>query len=198
MFLTGPVGWLVAIVSVVIAHWDELKIYLTELWNDPSKVIRDFVEQVGIKMNEAWAKVQEIWGRIQNFLSHPIDATINFAFNKSGDVPPGVLPPGLASGGIMAKGNHLITFAEESDEAAIPLNGTSRAKGLWAETGRRLGTLPRENGTAQAITVNFSPQIVVSGDVNQDMVNQAMEQSLDRLKRMLQEIQQDQRRLIYD
>lgn len=198
MFLTGPVGWLIAIVAAVIAHWDELKNYFTELWNNPSKAVRDFIDWVGNKMNEAWIKVQEIWGKIQDFLSHPIDATINFAFNKSGDMPPGVMPPGLASGGIMAKGNHLITFAEASDEAAIPLNGTSRAKGLWAETGRRLGTLPRENGTAQAITVNFNPQIVISGDANQDMLNQAMDQSLDRLKRMLQEIQQDQRRLVYD
>jgi TP901 family phage tail tape measure protein len=36
----------------------------------------------------------------------------------------------------------LTTFAEESPEAAIPIDGTPRAKDLWLKTGKLLGTYP--------------------------------------------------------
>lgn len=44
-----------------------------------------------------------------------------------------------ARGGIYRKGAFLTTFAEESDEAAIPLDGSARAIGLWRMAGRILG-----------------------------------------------------------
>lgn len=47
--------------------------------------------------------------------------------------------PGNAKGGIYEQGAFLTTFAEESAEAAIPLDGSDRAISLWQEAGRRLG-----------------------------------------------------------
>lgn len=44
-----------------------------------------------------------------------------------------------AKGGIYRKGAFLTTFAEESDEAAIPLDGSARAIGLWRMAGQILG-----------------------------------------------------------
>lgn len=38
-----------------------------------------------------------------------------------------------ALGGIYSKGAFLTTFAEQSDEAAIPLDGSARSVGLWQQ-----------------------------------------------------------------
>ena len=45
----------------------------------------------------------------------------------------------LASGGIFRKGAFITSFAEESDEAAIPIDGSNRAIALWQKTGELLG-----------------------------------------------------------
>lgn len=44
-----------------------------------------------------------------------------------------------ATGGIYAKGPFLTTFAEDGPEAAIPLDGSPRAIGLWKKAGEILG-----------------------------------------------------------
>lgn len=47
-----------------------------------------------------------------------------------------------AKGGIYRKGAFLTTFAEESPEAAIPLDGSQRAVNLWQRAGEMLGISP--------------------------------------------------------
>lgn len=49
-----------------------------------------------------------------------------------------------AVGGIYPRGEFLTTFAETSPEAAIPIDGSRRAKGLWLQTGRMLGMFPKQ------------------------------------------------------
>ena len=64
-----------------------------------------------------------------------------------------------AKGGIYSKGAFLTTFAEESPEAAIPIDNSERAKQLWLKTGQMLGLLQhpeRNHGTA-------SPSFTVQG-----------------------------------
>ena len=55
---------------------------------------------------------------------------------------PGMPVAANASGGIYSRGAFLTTFAEESDEAAIPLDGSARAVSLWQQTGQMLGVSP--------------------------------------------------------
>ena len=45
----------------------------------------------------------------------------------------------LASGGIFNKGAFITSFAEDSPEAAIPIDGSRRAIALWQKTGELLG-----------------------------------------------------------
>lgn len=45
----------------------------------------------------------------------------------------------LASGGIFRKGAFVTSFAEDSPEAAIPIDGSNRAIALWQKTGELLG-----------------------------------------------------------
>ena len=53
-----------------------------------------------------------------------------------------------AQGGIYRKGAFLTTFAEEGPEAAIPLDGSPRAIGLWKMAGEMLGVGEAASGTA--------------------------------------------------
>lgn len=52
-----------------------------------------------------------------------------------------------AAGGIYNRGAFLTTFAEDSAEAAIPLDGSRRAIALWQQAGKMLGVLPPEIST---------------------------------------------------
>ena len=59
--------------------------------------------------------------------------------------------PANAEGGIYRKGAFLTTFAEESPEAAIPLDGSQRAISLWQQAGEMLGVgAPEGSGASPA------------------------------------------------
>ena len=62
------------------------------------------------------------------------------------------LIPANAVGGIYKKGTFLTTFAEESAEAAIPINNEPRSKQLWIQTGKMLGMV-NENIGQRAVNV---------------------------------------------
>lgn len=57
-----------------------------------------------------------------------------------------------AVGGIYKQGTFLTTFAEESAEAAIPINNEPRSKQLWIQTGKMLGMV-NENIGQRAVNV---------------------------------------------
>ena len=59
-----------------------------------------------------------------------------------------------AEGGIYRKGAFLTTFAEDSAEAAIPLDGSPRAIGLWRKAGEILGVGRDDDAQRYAVTVN--------------------------------------------
>ena len=52
-----------------------------------------------------------------------------------------------AAGGIYLKGAFLTTFAEDSAEAAIPLDGSRRAISLWQQAGQILGVYPSNSAS---------------------------------------------------
>ncbi|MFR3835793.1 phage tail tape measure protein [Eubacterium sp.] len=62
------------------------------------------------------------------------------------------LIPANAVGGIYKQGTFLTTFAEESAEAAIPINNEPRSKQLWIQTGKMLGMV-NENIGQRAVNV---------------------------------------------
>ncbi|MDY4147230.1 MAG: phage tail tape measure protein [Acidaminococcus fermentans] len=179
--------------AYVMGLWNGVKAFFESMWNGAISAVGNFVAYIRSKLSEAYDWVMDKWGAIQSFLSSPITGTVNIVKSVVGS---GIH---LASGGIFPKGAFMTSFAEESPEAAIPIDGSARAMGLWTETGRRLGALPLTGSHhSQSISVNYAPQITISGNADQSMINNAMDQSLDRLKRMLQELQQNQRRLAYE
>lgn len=107
----------------------------------------------------------------------------------------------------------LTTFAEEGPEAAVPLDGSQRAKNLWVQAGQILGMLPEgtrdreilagvsgtsgDAGTGRSIQVSYNPVITIQGSASKEEVQTALSLSLDELKEMIKEIQEEDRRVAF-
>lgn len=110
-----------------------------------------------------------------------------------------------ATGGIITKPT-LATFAEEGPEAAIPLDGSRRAKELWYTAGRILGTdtavhseLPAEIiGTSSNARIewNINPVYNIYGGAGEDITEQ-LEANNRKIMAMIEEKEERARRLNY-
>lgn len=182
--------------AFVMGLWQAVKAFFESMWEGAKGAVSSFVAYIQSKLSEAYDWVMDKWTAITDFLSHPITGTVNIIKNSIGG---SILPVSHnAQGGIYNQGAFLTSFAEDSPEAAIPIDGSQRARGLWAETGRRLGLMPSTRSGGGSVTVQYSPIVTISGSASKDDLEGVMQMSQDRLKRMLREIQADQRRLAYD
>ena len=189
---------LIAIGYVLYQNWDTISSFAATMWEGGRQAIDDFCGTISNKVAEVCDWVQGKWQALKDFLSHPIDALVNY--NQSTGSAPDVAAN--ATGGIYNRGSFLTTFAEDSPEAAIPIDGSRRALGLWQETGRRIGALnasgiaPQKSGT-RSTTINFAPQITIQGNADKSTMESAMKDAVSDLRRMLKDIQRDERRLSY-
>lgn len=111
-----------------------------------------------------------------------------------------------AYGGIYPRGEFITTFAEKSPEAAIPLDGSHRSISLWEKTGSMIGAFDSKNRLrvpANArkethISVDFKPNITIQGNADETVIQNTMQLTMNQLKRMLQEIKRDERRVVYE
>lgn len=140
-FITGPIGRLIYLAIGLITHWDEVKAWFILLWNDPGAAVGQFIDLIQSKFSAAAEWIRDKWAGLRDFLSHPIEATVNFI--RGGDSAAasasGVDISENADGGIYRRGAFLTSFAEKSAEAAIPIDGSPRALALWRQTGEMLG-----------------------------------------------------------
>lgn len=86
-----------------------------------------------------------------------------------------------ARGGIYGKGAFLTTFAERSPEAAIPLDGSSRAVGLWQRAGQMLGVqVPKQGASGAKIEIKLEVHNVnhIANDADVDEVIQKITDKL--------------------
>lgn len=204
----NPIGlFIIGIAALVAAgiglynNWDMVKGFFTTLWDDPKQAISDFGSGVISNFQSFYDYVMDKWASLSEFLSHPIDATVNF-LTGGGNVASN------AAGGIYGKGAFLTTFAETGPEAAIPLDRSSRSISLWEEAGEHLGTIPnsgvltrgisRPNVSGGTVSVNFSPQVTIQGNADSGVVQQAMNITVQQLKRMLYDIENERRRVSYE
>lgn len=115
--------------------------------------------------------------------------------------------PAYASGGIIEKPT-LATFAEDGPEAAIPLDGSTRAISLWQRAGEILGTLggkSKASGSLEKlegtdtfgsnVVVNFSPVQNFSAGTTAEEVQRVNELSFEEFKKMFDRYVKDGRRL---
>lgn len=208
----NPIGLLiVGIAGLVTAgiwlynNWDTVKNFFVTLWNDPERALSDFGAGVMSKFQSLYDWVMDKWTALTDFLSHPIDAAVNFVSGGAGESV-----ASNAAGGIYGKGAFLTTFAEDGPEAAIPLTPSRRSVGLWTEAGQALGTIPgadvlrrgitapRSASSGGAVTVDFRPQVTIQGNADAAVVQQAMTVTVQQLRRMLEDIAHNGRRLSYE
>lgn len=147
-----------------------------------------------------------ILGGIKNTLSNIADTVGNIHIGGDSEVS----IDHNAKGGIYNKGAFLTTFAEESPEAAIPLDGSPRAMSLWQRAGEILG-VGKEGNTvgggsvasggaygAPPITINLT----VNGDADADGIRGAVERAAKAAQRSFAEqmaaFRHQERRLAYE
>lgn len=75
MFVTGPIGWLVAAVSAIIANWDTLKEYFEYFWDNPEAALFRFQNWVQESFQNAVKAGEQKWNELKAVLDKPIFAT---------------------------------------------------------------------------------------------------------------------------
>lgn len=208
-----------AAASVIEGIISALVDYISSAWDSAVAAVQSFASSVMSAIGQAVDWAIEKWNSLVNALSHPIDTAINIAQNITRTISEvtggGDDVSENAKGGIYQRGAFLTTFAEDSAEAAIPLDGSARAISLWQQAGAALGVMPRtpqrmSTGTAKApvysnssITLDFRPTINVQGggDVA-SAVRQALEEQARQFQRelpkMLDKVSAGRRRLSYE
>lgn len=192
-FMMGPIGWLIYAAMGLIANWDQVKAWFTLLWEDPKAALSQFYDWVMSKLGGLFDWISEKWEWVRSIFSKPIQARVEGSATANGQSI-----QHNAKGGIYGKGSFLTTFAEESDEAAIPINGTPRAKALWRQTGEMRGLLPGEGNSV--ISVSAPINITVNGSADASAVQQiksAVGGAMDDLEARLAEIQNRKGRVSY-
>lgn len=208
-----------AAASVIEGIISALVDYISSAWDSAVAAVQSFASSVMDAIGNAVDWAMDKWNSLVNALSHPIDTAINIAQNITRTISEATSSGDDVSenarGGIYQRGAFLTTFAEDSAEAAIPLDGSARAISLWQQAGAALGVMPKtpqrmSTGTAKAptysnssITLDFRPTINVQGggDVA-DTVRQALEEQARQFQRelpkMLDRVSAGRRRLSYE
>ena len=152
--ITGAIGVLTGIIEfitgVFTGNW-------TQAWQGIVDIFSSIFSTIGNIANS-------ILGGIQSTISSIANSISNLSFGGGGT------PIAQnARGGIYRKGAFLTTFAEEGPEAAIPLDGSPRAIGLWQKAGEILGVGQKNNSERQP--AGFRATSMTSGVIRQENVS---------------------------
>lgn len=191
-FMGGPITALLYIGSLIIANWEAVKAWFTLLWDDPAAAVTQFIEFLQEKIGVGVEWVKEKWDGLKEVLSHPIDTVVNFVSGNGGTVASDDDISANARGGIYGQGAFLTTFAENSPEAAIPIDGSARAASLWRQTGEMMGLMPQGG-----ISLSVSAPITINGNTDSGTVAQ-IQQGIDAaVERALARIQHERGRVSF-
>ncbi len=216
IFATGPVGWLIAAGVWIVQNWETVKQWFTTLWENPHQALMEFIDGIRSKFGALIDWLGGKWEWLKGLFSSPIKASVEASASGNGESQS---IEANAMGGIYKQGAFLTTFAEESPEAAIPIDGSARAISLWKQTGAMLGMnvqdgenqngklsgfsnlaqrfsdSPTTGGASNSgVNVTFAPTIEVQGNGDANMIGQVVRGEMDRLKSMLEELQNNGRR----
>lgn len=168
----------------VIDAWNAISAAAYESFGGAFETISTFMNEIQTCVSNAVDWVVQKWESLKSTLSAPIETAVSI-MSKSADITAN------ASGGIYGKGAFLTTFAENSPEAAIPIDGSRRAESLWRQTGAMMGL------TRNDMSVNLSIPVTINGNADAGTVSQ-IQQSIDSaVERALQRIQHQRGRVSY-
>ena len=187
-FVSGPIGWVIAAGVGLIANWEAVKSWFTLLWDDPAAALTAFADMIMGKFGSALAWIEEKWTNLKNLFSGGLGGGVAVG-GGSVDIASN------AAGGIYGQGAFLTSFAENSAEAAIPLDGSSHAVGLWQQAGQMLGVGGGESGSGNVFHITFAPTINGGGDVGE--IGQMLKQERDAFMDQFEAFARQERRLSY-
>lgn len=201
---------------IIQQAWNSFIMWCSNSWDVAITAVRSFGEGLQAVIGAAVQWCIDKWNQLREFLAHPIDTIVNFAQGITGGSANVIAN---AAGGIYRQGTFLTTFAEKSGEAAIPLDGSKRATGLWMKTGQLMGLLPHTAGshksepvfssrrlaasdaligsTGGGIVVDYRPNITIQGNADRDVIIGALSDARIKLEEQLEKIHNQQRRLEY-
>ena len=144
--ITTAIGIVTSVINGIVGVLTGIITFITGVfagdwsmaWNG---IVEVFSSIFGMLANIA----SNVLGGIKNMVTGIIQDVKNFASGESGGGG-GQEIAANARGGIYRKGAFLTTFAEDSAEAAIPLDGSPRAIGLWRKAGELLGIGQEDGG----------------------------------------------------
>lgn len=110
----------------------------------------------------------------------------------------------------------LTTFAEEGPEAAVPLDGSQRAKNIWAKAGQILGMFPQGSrdqailagmsggqagsGAGTSIKLSYNPVVTIQGSASEKEVQKiqyVLADHMEELREMIAELERENRRTAF-
>lgn len=231
----NPIGRLIQLGILLYENWDAIKAVLGSVWakfQETFPGLAKIVETYVGAILEFWTQLP---GNILSALSGVYEiitgafrsafAWLSEKFNWVQGVWNGLFGDGGKNGGAGSRKVHsnarggivmqpiLTTFAEAGPEAAIPLDGSSRAVSLWYTAGRMLGMFDESrpalgaalpigggNGAGGGMVVSAPVNITINGNADSHTVRQiqqAAQAALLDLKRQLQELQRQERRVSF-
>ena len=198
---TVVIGALVAAGVYLYQNWDVISAKASELYDNVSASFAELYNSVISEINRITAEGMALWEQFTSFLSHPIDSTINLVRNIITNDDGGADVPGFASGGLINRPT-LATFAENSPEMAIPINGSDRSIGLWQQAGQMLGvdsSIPASSNTTNyGGNITFAPTITIQGNADRVDIQSAVKDAYSEFKNMMSRYAREQRRLSYE
>lgn len=181
------IGWFATIPERVTSYFNNLDVvgesFGEKAWNWGKLAVDNIVSWFLNMPDRIGNIISSMWNRIKlgfNAGMVTAESEVQVAHN--------------ASGGIYGKGAFLTTFAEDSGESAIPHTTNARNIGLLAETNRIMGNPLGGGGN---VTATFAPNITIQGGGDEGKIREVLELEMAKFKKMLQELQNQQRRVSY-
>lgn len=201
--ITGFIDMVTFVVGIIPQVWQAIAEMVTQaiafLPQLPAACIAagsEFVAGASAWASEAYNSIMDWIKQLPSAISDTIGSAWEGIKAKfSGGFSIGVQAAANANGGIYGRGAFLTTFAENSPEAAIPIDGSQRALDLWAQTGSLLGVSPAGGDS----NFTFAPQITVQGgsDAAQTVAS-VLDMKMREFEGMMRRYQSNQRRLAYE
>ena len=191
----NPIGLVILAIGALVAsgiwlinNWDTVKAWFTTLWDNPKLALDQFVDGVKSRFGSALDWVADKWNWVKSIFSNPVNITLQ------GDGAAKDLP-GYASGGRIP-GKTLAWFAEKSAEYAIPMDGSNRSVGLWAQAGSELGVLGSTTNS-NPISLSYSPVVNVTGNADTQLLMTMFQQQKIEFERMLRDLIEQRERVSF-
>lgn len=158
----GCIGGLGSIWQSVIDAWGNVSGLFTGVFESIKAPFAEF----GKWVDEQIAKIGQAWKNFkESIFGNDKERAALKEQNTHAIFDPSVWGmPGHATGGIFNR-PHVALFAEEGEEAAIPLSSKHRGRGrsIWASAGIKLGMLPESMAVGDVVKMPFFSQYASSG-----------------------------------